>query len=353
MNTKQNNMPFRIIAMLIITTIAFGASAEDLKGLVNLEGNWKFSIGDNPEWSNPDFDDSHWENIYVPSSWENEGFHDYNGYAWYRKEFMLERSIDKEYVYLVLGYIDDADEVYLNGKLVGKQGNMLPKPTTAYNILRKYPIPVSLLNEFGKNTIAVRVYDYMDGGGIVHGDIGLFIDRQISYLEVDLSGYWGFETEPEMKERLKNNTPKKENKIFVPASWESQGYNDYDGKARYNLQFKVPKRLEGEDLYLILGMIDDVETVYLNKEKIGSVFSIEDEEDTGLPYDIIFRGYKIPDGLLKFDDLNHLSVMVFDKGGIGGIYSGPIGITTKSNYWSLKNMNTRKRGFWETFFNIY
>ncbi|MDA3894405.1 MAG: beta galactosidase jelly roll domain-containing protein [Salinivirgaceae bacterium] len=353
--TNYLKISFRIIALVLLSLALKSTEvfSEELREIVNLEGRWKFSIGDNSEWSNAHFDDRNWENINVPNSWENEGYRDYNGYAWYRKSFVLERSINEEFVYLVLGYIDDADEVYLNGKQVGAQGLMQPKPETAYNIKRKYPVPVSLLNENGKNTIAVRVYDYYEDGGMVSGDIGLFVDRQTDMLEVDLSGYWGFETEPEMNERLKNKTPKTPNKIFVPASWESQGYNDFNGKARYNLQFKVSAKKTDEQLYLILGFIDDVETVYLNKEKIGSVFTLEDKEDTGLPYDIIFRGYKIPEGLLKTDTYNNLSVMVFDKGGIGGIYAGPIGIATKSNYEKLKNLNTRKRGFWEIFFNVY
>ncbi len=34
-----------------------------------------------------DFDDSKWDKITVPSSWENQGFRGYNGYAWYRVSF--------------------------------------------------------------------------------------------------------------------------------------------------------------------------------------------------------------------------------------------------------------------------
>ena len=38
------------------------------------------------------FDDSEWEKINVPSSWENQGFHGYDGYAWYRTSFKLKTS---------------------------------------------------------------------------------------------------------------------------------------------------------------------------------------------------------------------------------------------------------------------
>ena len=48
-------------------------------------------------------------------------------------------------LYLVLGRIDDADEVYLNGKLIGKSGNFPPEYITAYNKVRRYNIPQGIL----------------------------------------------------------------------------------------------------------------------------------------------------------------------------------------------------------------
>ena len=41
--------------------------------VIDLEGNWKFSIGDDSAWASPDYNDQDWEEIKVPSSWENEG----------------------------------------------------------------------------------------------------------------------------------------------------------------------------------------------------------------------------------------------------------------------------------------
>src|SRR5690606_33114607 len=57
--------------------------------VINFDGTWKFSIGDDKTWASENYNDENWETIKVPSSWENEGFHGYDGYAWYRKHFSL------------------------------------------------------------------------------------------------------------------------------------------------------------------------------------------------------------------------------------------------------------------------
>lgn len=347
------NKPIRIIILLAIPVIFSMKSvyAESQKEIINLEGSWKFTIGDNPDWSNPNYDDKDWENISVPNSWEVNGFEDYNGFAWYRKSFSIKEKLNEEFVYLYLGRIDDADEVYLNGKLIGSLGIMPPNPTTAYNIERKYAIPVNLLNINSINHIAIRVYDYYNEGGIIGGPVGLYNDSESQLLEVDLKGYWFFETEDEMQLRLQNKVVAIENKIFVPGYWESNGYQNYDGKARYKTEFRLPANLETQDLILVLGLIDDMEIVKLNGVKIGSVQTLKKELKYYKAYHEILRGYVIPKDALNINGNNVLTVMVYDDGGLGGIYSGPIGIATKDNFEILKRTLTKKESLLERFIN--
>jgi len=133
---------------------------------IDLKGSWKFSIGDNPEWADEDYDDSDWEEINVPSLWENEGFYGYDGFAWFRKTLELNISQLDENLFLYLGYIDDVDETYFNGHLIGLSGSFPPNISTAYNAQRKYFIPTSLLKK-GTNVISVRVFDiHLDGCGV-------------------------------------------------------------------------------------------------------------------------------------------------------------------------------------------
>ena len=113
-----------ISIVLICTTffhISLQANETKLQRIESLTGNWKFSIGDNMNWSAYNFEDSDWESIRVPGNWENQGFHGYDGYAWYRNEFTVDVKYASSSLYLSLGYIDDVDEVYVNGKLIGKR----------------------------------------------------------------------------------------------------------------------------------------------------------------------------------------------------------------------------------------
>jgi sialate O-acetylesterase len=48
-------------------------------------------------------------------------------------------------------------------------------------------------------------------------------------------------------------------KIF-PAWWETQGYRNYDRFAWYRKEFIVPEKLRQEQLVLMLGKIDDLES---------------------------------------------------------------------------------------------
>ena len=124
--------------------------AESWKQIVNLEGNWKFNIGDENWWKDENFNDSKWESLKVPGAWEDQGFHGYNGYAWYRKSFTIPDRYKGKTLYLYLGYVDDADETYLNGHLIGTGGKLPPNFETAYNLFRKYPLPAEFFNPSGK-----------------------------------------------------------------------------------------------------------------------------------------------------------------------------------------------------------
>lgn len=128
---------------LFVFFVILGASAhsEDLRKIVSLSGNWKFSIGDDSKWSSPSYDDSGWDQITVPGQWENQGYNDYNGYAWYRKSFRVREIPSNTTIYLLLGKIDDVDIVYLNGREIGRSGKFPPDFKTAYDRDRRYIVP--------------------------------------------------------------------------------------------------------------------------------------------------------------------------------------------------------------------
>ena len=353
--SSKNRNHFRIIAFVLFVILCNTVQvfANNPKQIVNLKGIWKFTIGDNPDWKNPNYNDKDWDKVYVPGSWEENGYNDYNGFAWYRTEFELFDDITEEIVYLSLGYIDDADEVYLNGHFIGGFGNMPPNVSTAFDTKRRYEVPLKYLNLNATNHIAVRVYDYYKDGGIVAGPIGLYSVVKDPLLEVNLAGFWFFETEKENSLGKQKQEKQIARKIFVPGYWEDNGYRNYDGKATYKTRFELPKKLVNQELFLVLGFIDDSEIVYLNGEEIGSITSLKETEEFNLPDHEIFRGYAIPNQLLKNKGYNSISVIVYDKGDTGGIYEGPIGIATKENYKILKQTVAKEKSAWESFLDLF
>jgi len=108
-NQKFTQYTFIFLSLCFGTTLF--ASQNELIRIKNLEGHWKFSIGERSEWVSSSYDDSQWETIQVPSSWEDQGFHGYNGFASYRKNFSLSKEQKGKTLYLNLGYIDDVDDI--------------------------------------------------------------------------------------------------------------------------------------------------------------------------------------------------------------------------------------------------
>ncbi len=114
---KISNCKFMFITASLFIWAIFSVlelKSENLKELIDLSGTWRFSVGDNPKWSQPDYNTRKWDYVSLPQNWESAGYVGYDGYAWYRKDFRINNSFNKTNLYLVLGYIDDVDEVYLS-----------------------------------------------------------------------------------------------------------------------------------------------------------------------------------------------------------------------------------------------
>jgi hypothetical protein len=325
---------------VILSILGISLKADDLRKIVSLSGHWKFSIGDDSKWAYPSYDDSGWDQISVPGRWEDQGYNDYNGYAWYRKTFKVNGIPENTTIYLMMGRIDDADVVYLNGKEVGRNGTFPPNFVTAYDRIRKYVIPAGYLNEGRDNVISVKVYDTYADGGIVEGPTGIYYDEDNDLLSLNLNGSWKFQTGDNKSWKTPDFNDEAWKTINVPATWESQGYEDYDGYAWYRLRFDLPLNFNSGDLYLSLGKIDDIDDVYLNGEHIGNVYDLRKKswmgaQSTGWEWTMP-RTYKIRAGLLNRNGSNTLAVRVYDGQGLGGVYEGPIGIMTAENYHIYK-----------------
>ena len=335
---KQRIFARAMILIMAVAILSHHSAAKHFQGelirVLNLEGKWKFSIGERNEWLDYSYDDSSWESIYVPETWEEQGFHGYNGFATYRHNFQISDRYEGLMLYLGLGYIDDVDEVFVNGTKIGSSGTFPPYFETAYNARRQYYVPEDILNFNGNNVIVVVVYDSQQQGGIVGGDIGIYTSRYSMKMDVPLQGKWKFRLRDDMSWAAKEYDDNDWDEIFVPGKWEDQQYRDYDGYAWYRTSFRYSKNL-GEYLVLLLGKIDDLDQVYINGKLIGGTGDLIEGESrhvhASFEFDV-FRGYYVPKGLIKQNKVNVIAVRVYDARGVGGIYEGPLGIITQDNY---------------------
>ncbi len=285
----------------------------------DLSGTWKFTIGDRSEWANPDYPDGSWADLNVPGSWEDQGFHGFDGYAWYRLRFNGKELIEEHDYYLSLGYIDDVDEVYFNGKLIGFSGSFPPNYQTAYFANRQYVVPKDLINFSGYNTIAVRVYDETHKGGIISGRVGLYKLKKELSVKKSLEGVWRFKEgsrsqwiEPDFDDAAWS-------KVMLPHKWKTHGTYK-NSVAVYRTTFELSAEEAKMRYMVVLGRIDDFDQTYINGQFIGET---NDHRNLGSSQSWNqLRVYSVPDGILKAGQ-NQLTVVVDDIGLDAGMYKGP------------------------------
>ena len=118
---------FCLITCMIIAVSSFGQEVFHLKkieeGGITLDKAWKFHPGDDPAWSNPGYDDSIWENLnptlelhHLPQVREAQ-------IGWFRLKMDVDSSLADERVTMISSILGAA-EIYLNGQLIYKFGNV-------------------------------------------------------------------------------------------------------------------------------------------------------------------------------------------------------------------------------------
>lgn len=175
---------------------------------------WRFrtdpgDTGVNEKWFAPDANDTDWQILRVPESWETQGvtqgnpqhiyadsskgfrrgeerYAPYDGYAWYRIKVTVPEGCRGAAATLVLGAVDDVDWTYVNGSQVGHIGTETPKYWEAERV---YPIPPELIHFGGENTIAVRVLDIHGNGGLTRPPVQLRFQRAADAAAADRSPY--------------------------------------------------------------------------------------------------------------------------------------------------------------------
>ncbi len=127
-------------------------------------------------WTQAGFDDSSWESAPMPLVYPT----DFDGEYRHRRVVNLTALQATGIKTLELGPIDDFDQTYVNGQLVGQTDMMTPQFWAAP---RKYAIPAGTLKA-GENIIAVRSYDWTGAGGFFGTDSSFKLG------DVSIGGTW-------------------------------------------------------------------------------------------------------------------------------------------------------------------
>lgn len=125
------------------------------------EGWWRERTKDRPghepwsakpsgEWKPAPVERGYWEEWGVPELAK------YDGMLWYRTNVTLTKSQAAQQATLALGRVDESDQVWINGRLVGAAGPGSEK---------SYPLPPKVLRA-GENTVVISVLDTYASGGL-------------------------------------------------------------------------------------------------------------------------------------------------------------------------------------------
>jgi len=114
-------------------------------------------------------------------------------------------------------------------------------------------------------------------------------------------------------------------------TWESQGYDIYDGFAWYRQKVVIPDSLRknAEDnggLILYLASIDDADVTYFNGQILEATGGLPPEYQSAYGES---RAYTVPVDRIVWGAKNTIAIRVFDGGGGGGIVGTPIRLSVK------------------------
>jgi len=150
------------------------------------ENRWLALDFDDSACASKKFNDSLWKQMVLPTVWERTEMGEFDGAVWFRKEVILPSSWRGKNLLLSLGPIDDMDETYVNGALVGSRltEGMWETPRT-------YSLPSGDVQD-SIVQIAVRVLDYGGNGGIWGKPEEMQLKRVDTALSIPLAGSWRY-----------------------------------------------------------------------------------------------------------------------------------------------------------------
>lgn len=134
-----------------------------------VDRTWRFkpepkAAGFQSHWAAPDWDDSAWSEIKIGRDWESQGWPKLDGWAWYRLKVKVPETWQGRSVYLTFEGVDDLYELFIDGKLFARRGDLAAHKDT-FNETFSHDL-TQVAKPGAELTVAVRVHDWYGAGGI-------------------------------------------------------------------------------------------------------------------------------------------------------------------------------------------
>ncbi len=237
-------MNIKLILIIFILTWSISCVKTNSPKTINLEKNWFFSpdksnIGSSENWYAINFDDSKWDKIDAGKRWEDQGYPDLDGNAWYRKTVLIPTDWKGKDIWIKFGAVNDAYDLFINGEQVSSFG--------AANItFAAKPSFTKISNKirYGEsNQITVKVNDWGNSGGLWRLPAIITIDK----------------TETDLFKPLSKN-PFDLEKEGYELFWKDEFNNEKLDNSKWNIRgigprgvgFVTPDALEIKDGKLII-----------------------------------------------------------------------------------------------------
>jgi DUF1680 family protein len=254
-------MTTKNIFVAIFLFVTFLASIiKPAEGQVNpLPQEVRFKTGDNMDWANPLFNDAEWNSRRLGTSL-NDTLNKENIYVWFRIKTLIPSGMktqaEKENGLLLhLGKIDDVDQTFFNGRLIGQSGSFPPDFKTRWQDDRVYIIPVNEVQWDKENVISVRIFSPDSWVGMYQGPY--------KYGPIQWSDFISAE------QTISETT----NKGFITkAKFTNKGNYSFNGTIKYSIADKN------------------------NNELFTETKQIEIQPVQGLESEIVFSAYQPVDG---------------------------------------------------------
>ena len=144
---------------------------------IKFNSDWKFQLGDNPDYKDSNFDDSKWRALSLPHDWAIEGTIDRKnkseasgaflpgGIGWYRKQFKLPENTEAKHFFIQFDGIYMNAEVWVNNQFLGR--HPYGYTGTEYDL-------TGLIKPGQINTIAVRVDNSLEPSARFYPGAGIY-----------------------------------------------------------------------------------------------------------------------------------------------------------------------------------